>query len=55
MNRYRYIGNNVAFLNCTALGRAVQGHFKIQVDQLDHAMSHGWHVVNRLEWVEIQS
>lgn len=55
MNNYRFVGSknestNVLFNECTALGKMINGCFMIQIDQIWHPMSHGWHTANVDEW-----
>lgn len=53
MKTYRYTGSDVAYLDCTSLGQERDGCFVIQVDQLDHGMSHGWHQADAAQWKSV--
>lgn len=53
MKTYRYTGSDVAYLDCTAIGQDRDGCFVIQVDQLDHGMSHGWHHADAAQWAPV--
>ena len=48
--RYSYTGKEDFLLNETALGRIVDGKFKVQVDRFDHEYSHGWWEQKEEDW-----
>jgi len=50
MNHYRYIGDDDFLVGKTALGRMIDGVFKVQVDRFDHPWSHYWHESPEEQW-----
>ena len=54
MKRYRHIGTDPNIGDVTALGQTTSsGVFRVQVDDLDHWMSHGWYPTDPEHWMEI--
>lgn len=52
MKHYRYIGDDDFLKGHTALGRVIDGVFKVQVDNFIHLWSHGWHETPGGDWEE---
>ncbi len=55
MIRVKYIGkpNDLYTPGITALGQIIRGQLHIQVDDLRHPHSCGWHPVNDTDWFNI--
>lgn len=51
MIQYKYVGDNQFLVGHTALGRTVDGVFKVQVDNILHLWSHGWHEQPQEDWI----
>jgi hypothetical protein len=51
MDRYIYQGMAPGLLGHTALGRNVDGEFRVQLDDTKHPWAFGWHRAVRDNWV----
>lgn len=53
MRKYLYVGSDPLLKKHTALGRYDEGIFMVQVDDISHPWSHGWHITDRDHWIEV--
>lgn len=45
-----YVGPEVMLFGTTALGMQTEDGFAVQVDELSHCWSHGWHPTPERHW-----
>lgn len=48
--QYEYIGADPRLAGHTALGRTVDGVFKVQLDNINHPWAYGWHETPIVDW-----
>jgi hypothetical protein len=51
-SHYGYIGTDPSLLGHTALGMIKNGVFQVQVDDLEHPWTFGWHETPPTDWKE---
>jgi hypothetical protein len=55
MKCYKYVGTDPFLIGEEAIGRMIDGVFKIQVHRFNHPWSHGWHETLKEDWEILES